>query len=242
LETDVLLSPLSLITGNCVLARVNLGGNIQLPIYVKTQVFFAQNSGKFDLSLQAKNTGGKPLENLALTMPLPSNVSTVNATANYGNYQYDPNQKRIKWTLGRMPAQQKIPMLSGTASFQPGFAYLPFPDRRPSLTHVLDVNSTQVDGNATVMAEFKINLFNISGLKVEALNITGEPYKPYKARIPTAYFAWSPGSHCFLRFPLYRVLRVSPSLGNSRSERRLKGETGGEPKCPFLVSFLTLMF
>ena len=116
-----------------------------------------------------------------------------------------------------------------------------FPTGGP-LTRVLDVNSTQVDGNATVMAEFKINLFNISGLKVEALNITGEPYKPYKARIPTAYFAWSPGSHCFLRFPLYRVLRVSPSLGNSRSERKLKGETGGEPKCPFLVSFLTLMF
>ena len=66
---------------------------MQLPIYVKPQIFFTQNSGKFDLSVTAKNTGGKPLENISITMPLPSNVSTVNASPNYGNHQYDANAK-----------------------------------------------------------------------------------------------------------------------------------------------------
>ena len=85
-----------------------------------------------------------------------------------------------------MPAQ-KLPMLSGTASFLPRVRvkYQVSTCNPPEFSISLFVdNRTQVDGNPTVLAEFKINMFNISGLKVDALNIAGEQYKPYKASPP----------------------------------------------------------
>jgi hypothetical protein len=44
------------------------------------------------------------------------------------------------------------------------------------------VGRVKPEGNPTVDADFKINLFGISGLKVDALQLTGESYKPFKAR------------------------------------------------------------
>ena len=43
---------------------------------------------------------------------------------------------------------------------------------------------TKADGNPIVDVDFKIIQFGISGLKVDALQITGESYKPYKVGAP----------------------------------------------------------
>jgi len=37
-----------------------------------------------------------------------------------------------------------------------------------------------LDGNPIVDVDFKLNLFATSGLKVDSLQITNEPYKPFK--------------------------------------------------------------
>jgi len=52
-------------------------------------------------------------------------------------------------------------MLGGSATFQPG---------------------TQPEGNPVLAANFKINLFVISGLRVESLQLVNENYKPYKVK------------------------------------------------------------
>jgi len=138
--------------------KVNTGSNAQLPIYVKPQIFFSQGSGKFDLSVGIKNTGGRPIEALIIFIPLPSNTTGVNCSVNHGSYEFDQNNKKLKWIINRIP-KEKLPMMNGNLILQPG---------------------TQPEGNPVVSAEFKINLFSASGLKVDGLQLLNEDYKPYK--------------------------------------------------------------
>jgi len=71
---------------------------------------------------------------------------------------FDQNNKKLKWIINRIP-KEKLPMMNGNLILQPG---------------------TQPEGNPVVSAEFKINLFSASGLKVDGLQLLNEDYKPYK--------------------------------------------------------------
>ena len=84
--------------------------------------------------------------------------------------------------------KEKMPALSGNIMLQPGSVCTP----RRRFSHSFRIahdrthasrapaSRTKAEGNPTVDAEFKINLFGISGLKVDALQMVGEAYKPYK--------------------------------------------------------------
>jgi AP-3 complex subunit mu len=64
----------------------------------------------------------------------------------------------VRWIINRIP-KEKLPLFSGNLVTQPG---------------------TQPEGNPVVSADFKINLFSASGLKVDGLQLLNEDYKPYK--------------------------------------------------------------
>ncbi|PKK76286.1 adaptor-related protein complex 3 mu 1 subunit-like protein [Rhizophagus irregularis] len=138
--------------------RVNLPHQQSLPIYVKPQIHIGNNGGKFDISINIRNTDGKPIENVLLVFPLAKSVSNVNATCNLGSYIFDPVTKSVRWDLGKIESKDKVPLLSGNFSSS---------EQTPESGH-------------TITLEFSINMYAISGLRVDSLKIFNEGYKPYK--------------------------------------------------------------
>ncbi|RHZ79486.1 hypothetical protein Glove_144g128 [Diversispora epigaea] len=140
--------------------RVNLPhqNTNALPVYVKPQIFMGNNGGKFDISIIIRNTDGKPVENVLLVFPLTQSVTNVNASCNLGSYIFDPVTKSIKWDLGKIETKDRTPNLSGNFSC---------------------LEQTPESGY-TITLDFVINMFAISGLKVDSLKLYNEGYKPYK--------------------------------------------------------------
>jgi len=138
--------------------RVNLPQSNSLPVQVKPQVHATKTGGKFDLSIHVRGTEGRPIENLLLVLPLAKSVTGINATCNVGSYMFDPVSKAVRWDVGKLNSRERIPVLSGTFSSS---------EENPETGH-------------TVTLDFQINSYTVSGLKVDALKVYHEGYKPYK--------------------------------------------------------------
>lgn len=57
----------------------------------------------------------------------------------------------------------------------------------PSFFHwppfvLTDLSRHEVDGNPTLTAEFTVNMFSSSGIKVNSVVLVNENYKPYRVR------------------------------------------------------------
>lgn len=134
-------------------------GQLQLPIYVKPQMSWQQGGGRISVMLGTKQTGGKQVEDIVITIPFQKSIGSANLTANHGQVQFDDITKTTKWIVGKIPSN-KSPMLEGTISIPPG--------------------GSTPDSNPVVSADFKIVMFSASGLKVDSLALHNERYKPYK--------------------------------------------------------------
>ncbi|CAG8566061.1 9820_t:CDS:10 [Ambispora gerdemannii] len=138
--------------------RVNLPRNQILPINVKPQIHIGNTGGKFDISITIRNTDGKSVEKVLLVFPLGKSVLNVNATCNLGSYMFDHVAKCIRWDLGKITPKEKTPALSGNFTSS---------EQTPESGH-------------TITLDFQINMYALSGLKVDSLKIYNEGYKPYK--------------------------------------------------------------
>ncbi|CAG8556577.1 3752_t:CDS:2, partial [Paraglomus occultum] len=138
--------------------RVNIPQNYGLPIFVKPQIQVGTNGGKFDISVSLRNTGGKAVENILLEIPLGTSVSNIYATCNVGSYIFDPATKCVRWDIGKINPGGRTPLLSGDFNTTEG---------SPETGHPISVH-------------FTINMYPLSGLKVDALKVYVESYKPYK--------------------------------------------------------------
>jgi AP-3 complex subunit mu len=145
--------------GNFKLMNYRVKGQLQLPIYVKPQINYHGSSGRVSIMVGLKNTQGKVVEDVVITVQFPKGISSTTLTANQGTSNYDEMTKVCKWVIGKIP-KDKSPMLEGSVSLPPG-AQLP-------------------DTPAIIMADFKIVMYAASGLKVDSLSLHTERYKPYK--------------------------------------------------------------
>jgi len=134
-------------------------GQLQLPLYVKPQITFSTTSGKVTVMVGPKNTQGKAVEEVVITIPFPKGTSSANLTANFGQVEYNDMTKVCRWVIGKLPTS-KTPQLDGSVTFPPG--------------------STQPDSNPVLQAEFKLQMFAASGIKVDTLALHNEKYKPFK--------------------------------------------------------------
>jgi len=142
------------------LMNYRVKGQLQLPIYVKPQISFNQNGGRVSVMVGTKNTQGKPVEDMVVTIQFPKTVGSASLSANVGQCQYEDITKVCKWTIGKIP-KEKTPLLEGSVSLPPG-------------GQVPEANST------SILADFKIVMFTTSGLKIDTLALTNERFKPYK--------------------------------------------------------------
>ncbi|EFA81282.1 hypothetical protein PPL_05261 [Heterostelium album PN500] len=142
--------------GSFKLMNYRIKGINQLPIYVKPQISFGEGGGRVNVLVGSKNTNNKPVENVFVTIPFPKTTTAVNLTSNVGGHFTE--DKVCKWNIGKIP-KEKTPMLSGNVVLAAG---QPLPEANPS-----------------IMVQFKIAMFTISGLGVDSLACS-EKYKPFK--------------------------------------------------------------
>ncbi|TWW78818.1 AP-3 complex subunit mu-1 [Takifugu flavidus] len=149
--------------GNFILMNYHVSSQnlVAIPVYVKQNINFFETGpcGRLDITIGPKQTMGKTVEDLKVTICMPKSVLSANLTATQGNYTYDLATKVLVWDIGKLNPQ-KLPNLRGTLTTQSG---VPKPEDNPS-----------------IQIGLKIQQLAISGLKVNRLDMYGEKYKPFK--------------------------------------------------------------
>ncbi|XP_076019516.1 AP-3 complex subunit mu-1-like [Genypterus blacodes] len=140
---------------------ISAQNHVAVPVYVMQNISFLETGscGRLDLTVGPKQTMGKTVEGLMITIPMPKAVHSANLTASQGSYTYEPATKVVCWNIGTLNPQ-KLPNLQGSLSMQAG---APRPEENPSLN-----------------ISFKLQHLTISGLKVSRLDMHGEKYRPFK--------------------------------------------------------------
>jgi hypothetical protein len=64
-----------------------------LPVVVRPQIFFSENSGRLDVTVNSRNVPGKVVENVVINIPLPAAVASAQVHANVGTFTFDPITK-----------------------------------------------------------------------------------------------------------------------------------------------------
>lgn len=72
---------------------------VAIPVYVKQNINFFETGpcGRLDITIGPKQTMGKTVEDLKVTIPMPKSVLSANLTASQGNYTYDLASKVTVW-------------------------------------------------------------------------------------------------------------------------------------------------
>lgn len=70
---------------------------VAIPVYVKQSISFFESSsaGRLDLTVGPKQTMGKTVENLVITIHMPKAVLSTSLNATQGSYTYDPATKVV---------------------------------------------------------------------------------------------------------------------------------------------------
>lgn len=146
--------------GRFQLVTYQLGNQSQvsLPVFVAPTFTFHESSGRLNVKVGPKQTMGKLVEDVVLTIPMPPCVTNVSPLSTFGMATYDPVERVVLWKIGRLNPQKEISMSA----------------------HISLTAGEVPDGNPTIMVDFKISQFAVSGLKVNRLDVNGEKYKPFK--------------------------------------------------------------
>ena len=115
--------------------------------------------GHVSVTLGARPTEGRPVEEVSVRIPLPSSTLSTSLTASVGSVVHDAQSQEVRWTIGRIP-KERLPTLNGTVTLGPGRSA-----RELSLS---------------LFVSFKVNMYSSSGLKVASLRVENEEHQPYK--------------------------------------------------------------
>ncbi|CAF4485917.1 unnamed protein product, partial [Rotaria sp. Silwood2] len=138
---------------------------ICIPIYVKHHIQYREgSSGRFELTVEPKQTMGKPLNDVSIECAMPKSVLNCTLTPSQGKSTFDPIKKILVWNIGQIETKTQnsahLPTIRGNIVLVAG---QPIPESNP----VLNVS-------------FKINQLAISGIRVQRVDMDGEIYKPFK--------------------------------------------------------------
>eukprot|EP00708_Paratrimastix_pyriformis_P002474 GAFH01001221.1.p1 GENE.GAFH01001221.1~~GAFH01001221.1.p1 ORF type:complete len:432 (-),score=135.36 GAFH01001221.1:521-1771(-) len=139
---------------------------VQVPFSITHEISFHKGSGRIDIHLEPCNTQGANIEDVAVVIPLPECINNTNITCTQGTFIFDPIRKVGRWDAGKLTREREC-SLTG------------------SMTMMTDGDTTDV--HPVLSVEFKAPMLCVSGLKVDALSLTGERYKPYKGMRTMSY-------------------------------------------------------
>ncbi|CAG0900563.1 unnamed protein product [Cyprideis torosa] len=131
-----------------------------LPITVRHALQFREGtSGRIELTLIPRNTGGRPIEGVKASIQMPKEVANCTVVPTLGKATFDPSSRQLCWDVGKVEVG-KSTTLRGSISLIQGS---PVPTVNP-----------------LVELTFTIPQVTLSGLRVSRLDMFGESYKPFK--------------------------------------------------------------
>jgi len=145
--------------GSFRLMTYRINQQIQAPLYCKPQISFGDTGGKVNVMVGTKNCGGKTVENVVVHIPFGPSICSVNLSPTLGTVSFDDISKVCKWDIGKIP-KDKAPLLTGNISLSPG--------------------AVAPESGPTVTVEFHVEMFAVSGIKVDTLTLHNETYKHFK--------------------------------------------------------------
>ena len=154
-----------------------------LPLYVNPQITFGPKrgsptapaaaaagengggggaeEGRVTIVVGAKHTGGKAVEDVRVSFPLPPNASAAGCDLSATLGTVSVERGACVWHIGRLPKDGTNPSLSGAFTLDAG--------GRPARELAIPVS-----------ADFRVSGYAVSGLRVASLTLENEAYKPYK--------------------------------------------------------------
>lgn len=115
--------------------------------------------GHVQITLGARPTEGRAVEDVTMRMPLPASCISSSLTASVGGVVYDPITREVEWHIGKIP-KDNLPILNGTVLLGPG--------------------RSARELSISLFVTFKVSMYSASGLKVASLRLENEEYQPYK--------------------------------------------------------------
>lgn len=148
--------------GEFVLMTYRISNLPMSPIYCRPQLSFNEAGGTVNIMLGLRHTMGKALEDVKISVPLPCQIDSHAITTNSGVVNFEPTTKQIQWNVGKIdPMDKKSISCSGGVKLPPK-------------------SQISKSGSAAVLIDFKLPTVALSGLRVDAVNLKNENYKPYK--------------------------------------------------------------
>ncbi|KAI8851682.1 hypothetical protein BC829DRAFT_386597 [Chytridium lagenaria] len=134
-----------------------------LPLQLKPTLQLTKTGGKLSISLSPRTTGGKPLEQITVTAPLPPYISSIKLDATHGTVGFDQNTRVVTWHIPKLGTENNTNISASLT----GIVYLDADnpvDSQPPLVLNVGVNA-------------KVTMFAASGLRIDTLQVLNEPYK-----------------------------------------------------------------
>jgi len=134
--------------------------NVQLPIFVRPQVLFGENSGSVNIGVGSKNiTADKEITNVIVTIPFSKSCGGTSLSSKTGTVNFDETTKVCKWKVPTLNIKGISPTLSGNFQFDPDQGKPPHP---------------------IIGVDFLVNTWAASGLKVDTMTLLNEKYNHFK--------------------------------------------------------------
>jgi len=150
------------------LAKYRTAYNNNVPFYVTPKLTFNKGTGRVNIIVGLKAGGrdvpDKGVQDVKISVTLPKEADSVRLEASQGTYNFDATTKELKWDVGRV-SQNKFPSLNGSIQGSAG---------------------TEFNENASLSAlvDFKLPMIALSTLRIDAVTLVNEKYKPYKGVRP----------------------------------------------------------
>ena len=145
------------LTLNCKAVFDREGGKIELQV-----------SPKLALLLGGKGQGERTVEDIRLSLKLPSCVGSATLTTRTGSAKFAPEEKCIIWTINKLSTNDSTaPRLEGTVKYAAS----------------LDPDAAARQANefgCYVEVGFLVKAFTPSGVRIDSLEVTNVNYTPYK--------------------------------------------------------------
>lgn len=154
--------------GSSVLAKYWVPGSMEVPVTVKAKLVFHPDVGKLEVTagpklhlLKGSKGTNNFLDGFAMDVKLPETIASVAVLSKAGAVKFDEQTHRLRWDVGKFV---------DTFTLEVSLAY-------KTVNGVVQVPKEE---KCSARVFFQVKGWSVSGMKLDALDIRGVSYTPYK--------------------------------------------------------------
>lgn len=154
--------------GASVLAKYWVPGNVQAPVTVQAKLVFHPDVGKLEVTagpklhlLKGAKGQNNFLDGFAMDVKLPETIATATVISKAGTVKFDETTHHLRWEVGKFV---------DTFTLEASLTY----------KTVNGVAQVPKEEKCSARVFFQVKGWAVSGMKLDALDIRGVSYTPYK--------------------------------------------------------------